>query len=78
LGKDVWKCGEGDSFRGRKDKVELEQKYWKEEKGEMFLYTRKLQGKRGWRIGKKKERRNKEKKNTVVGREGWVNEVKSV
>jgi hypothetical protein len=40
----------------------------RKEKGERFLYT--VQGKRGRRIGKKKERRNKEKKNTVVGREG--------
>jgi hypothetical protein len=39
MGKDVRKCGEGESFRGRKDKVELEQKYRKEREGrEVPLY----------------------------------------
>ncbi len=39
MGKDVRKCGEGESFRGRKDKVELEQKYCKEREGrEVPLY----------------------------------------
>ncbi len=39
MGKDIRKCGEGKSFRGRKDKVELEQKYRKEREGrEVPLY----------------------------------------
>ncbi len=39
LENDVRKCGEGESFRGRKDKVELEQKYRKEREGrEVPLY----------------------------------------
>ena len=44
MGKDVRKCGEGESFRGRKDKVELEQKYQKEREGERGSF---IQGKRG-------------------------------